>query len=475
MISVPGVGSGLDINSIVESLVSAESDAKTRLLANRRSGISSEVSAFGSLKSIVETLRTSAAKLANPATFTAFSASSQDTSYFTVEATVQASAGVYDVEVRGLAEQHKLLSPGYSDANTDVGFGIMTISVGSDSFDVEIDSENQTLNDIRNAINDAQDNTGVSATLLTVDDGTGGTLTKLVLTSNETGADNAITVTVADDDGNNTDGSGLSAFYYDTADATTPEHMTEINEALDAELYIDSQKVLSASNTVTDVLDGVTLNLAKAETGVINKLTISPNINSAKTAVESFVTSYNAFINQVNSLTAYNAETGVGGVLLGDATLRTLSNSVRIGVSSSLPGLSNEFRNIVELGITSTANGTLQIDQAKLTEALNSNSVDVATLFSADNGIATGLSNKLNEYVRTDGIFENKTESLNDSIEDIDDDLEALSLRMEALESRLFAQFAALDQLMSQLNSTSSFLTQQFDQISQITQSRSRR
>lgn len=475
MISVPGVGSGLDINSIVESLVSAESDAKTRLLANRRSGISSEVSAFGSLKNIVETLRASAARLANPETFTAFSASSQDSSYFTVAATAQASAGVYDVEIRGLAEQHKLLSAGYVDANTDVGFGTMTISVGTDSFNVEIDSENQTLVDIRNAINDAQDNTGVSATLLTVDDGAGGTLTKLVLTSNETGADNAISVTVADADGDNTDSSGLSAFYYDAADATTPEQMTEINEALDAELYIDNQKVLSASNTVTDVLDGVTLNLARAETGVINTLTISADTDSAKTAVESFVTSYNAFINQINALTAYNAETGVGGVLLGDATLRTLSNSVRIGVSSSLPGLSNEFRNIVELGITSTANGTLQIDQARLTEALNSNSADVATLFSSDNGIANVLSNKLNEYVRTDGIFENKTESLNDSIEDIDDDLEALSLRMEALESRLFAQFAALDQLMSQLNSTSSFLTQQFDQISNITQPRSRR
>ena len=473
MISVPGIGSGLDINAIVEGLVSAESDAKTQLLASRRSDIQSEISAFGNLKSVVDTLRSSAAKLANANTFTAYTATSSDTSYFTVSSNNSAAAGIYDIEVRALAESQKLMTAGFADADTNVGTGTISITTGGESFDVLIDSENQTLTDIRNAINNAEDNTGVSATLLTVDDGAGGTLTKLILTADQTGTENAITVNVTDDDGNHTDGNGLSVFYYDTSDdnpTPVPEQMTEINPAVDAELYIDNQRILSSSNTVNGALEGVTLNLSKAETGVTNTLTIAPNNNAVKSNIQSFVTSYNNFISLTNSLTDFNVETGVAGILIGDATVRALSNGIRVNLSSSLPGNNNEFKNLVDLGITTNANGLLEIDSSKLDSALSSSSNEVAALFSSENGIATKLNNFLNEYVRADGIFENKTDGLNETVDDINEDLESLALSMQALEERLFAQFTTLDFIMTQLNSTSSFLTQQFEQISNITQ-----
>ncbi len=476
MISVPGIGSGLDINSIVDGLVAAEGDAKTRLLATQRSDISSEVSAFGSLSSAVDLLRSASAALASSSTYNTYAVSSQDPEFFTASATeVQSAASEYDIEIRQLAEQQKLLSPAATDADTDVGSGTLTITVGADSFNVIIGSDNQTLTDIRDAINDAEDNTGVTASLLNVDDGGGNTVTKLVLTANETGAANAMTVTVADDDGNNTDASGLSVFYYDTLDGTSPEQMTEINEALDAELYIDNQRVLSTTNVVTDAIQGISINLNKAETGVINKLTTSADTGTVRNAIESFVSSYNTYIGQVNAFTDFNAETGVAGVLLGDATVRTLTNAVRTGISNTLPGLGNEFRNLVELGITTTESGALEIDQTVLNDAITSNLSDVETLFAAENGIATQLSSVLNEYTRNDGILQTKTEGLNESIDDIDNSLEALALSLETLEARLLAQFATLDQIVNQLNSTSSFLTQQFEQISQINQARSRR
>lgn len=469
MLSVPGIGSGLDVSALVDGLVSAEGDAKTQLLATRRNDISSEVSAFGALKNALESLHTATTTLATNSTYTDFSATSGNTDFFTVSATSQATAGNYDIEIRQLAEAHKLLSPGLADAETDVGTGTLSIGINGESFDVVIDSDNQTLSGIRNAINNATDNIGVSATLLTVDDGSGGTLTKLVLTANETGEENAISINVTDDDGNHTDANGLSIFYFDTADATTPEQMTEINEAIDAEIYIDSQRILSASNIISEALEGITLTLKQAEAGTNNSLVIATDINNARNSIESFVNAYNNFASLADSLSDFNADTGATGILIGDATLRTLSNAVLEDITYTLPGLSNEFSNLVDLGITTNENGLLEIDSAILTDALTNNSADVEVLFASDNGIATQLDTLLTQYTQSNGIIDSKTEGLNETIEDIDEDLVTLNRSLETLEARLLEQFTALDIILTQLNSTSSFLTQQFEQIQNIT------
>ncbi len=468
MISFTGLGSGLDIDAIVSGLVSAEGDAKTFLLSNKRSDIQTEISAFGNLKNIVTSLQTSTNILADASTFLKTSATSQDTSYFTVSSTTSATAGTYEIEIRTLAESQKLMSPGYTDSATNVGTGTLTISVGSDAFNVTIDSSNQTLAGIRDAINNASDNTGVTATLITVDDGVGGTLTKLVLTSDNTGTANALTVTVNDDDLTDTDSAGLSALYYDTGDATSPEQMTEINAAADAEFYIDGQKVLSSSNTVSSAIDGVTLNLLKAGTGVFNDLTVSHDTQSVKDAINVFVSNYNSFMSFTKNLTVYDADTGTAGILLGDATLRTLSNSVRANISQSVTGITGPYLNLVDLGITTSSTGTLVIDDTKLDAALADNESDVASFFSSTDGLATRLGSTLNEYTKSEGILDNKTSGLNETINDIDADLADLSLQLTALEERLYAQYSALDLIVSELNSTSEFLTQQFEQIAKI-------
>lgn len=474
MLSIPGVGSGLDVTALVDSLVAAEGDARTQLLASRRNGINSEISAFGQVKSTLENLRSATSTLADISTYTDFSAFSSDTDFFTVTANSLAAAGNYDIEIRSLAESHKLLSEGVADADTDVGSGTLDIAVGGETFSVEIDSDNQTLSDIRNAINSAEDNTGVTATLLTVDDGVGGTLTKMVLTANETGEDNAISINVTDDDGNHTDNMGLSIFYYDPNDVTTPEQLSEINAAIDAEFYIDNQRILSSSNTVSDALEGVTLTLQQAENGTINQLSVTTDTNGTNTAIQSFVNAYNSFIALTDSLTDFNAETGVSGILIGDATLRTLTNAITQDVTYTLPGLSNEFNNLVDLGITTNESGLFEIDLSVLDEALTSNSADVATLFASDTGIATQLESLLTEYVQSNGILDNKTEGLNETVDDINEDLISLNNSLETLEARLLQQFSALDIIMTQLNSTSSFLTQQFEQISNIINFRDR-
>lgn len=468
MISVTGIGSGLDIDSIVTSLVAAEGDAKTLLLASQRSDTEFEVSAFGALKSTLSNFATSLTFLKTAANFESNTLTSDEPTVFTAtSASGSIAPGVFGVEVRALAEAHKLLTPGFTDQDTVVGTGSLTISVGSDSFTVEIDNDNDTLVEISNAINSATDNTGVSATVVNVDDGAGGTEAKLILSSDSTGTDNEITVTVDDDDLDDTDAAGLSAFYYDTSDATTPERLTEINAAIDAEIYIDGQKVLSSSNTVVDAIDGVTITVLKEDSGTVYDLAIETDTQTIRTNIESFLTNYNSLRTFMNDVTEFDQATGEAAVLLGDSTTRNLSNQIRTIVSDSVTGISSPFTTLVDLGITTSKEGTLTVNPNKFNDAFQ-NMDDIAELFSSENGIATKLDSIVNEYVKIDGLLDKKSEGLNATIVDIDEDLAALQLRLDSLETRLLAQFSAMDAIVAQLNTTSSFLTQQFEAISNI-------
>jgi flagellar hook-associated protein 2 len=475
MISVTGIGSGLDIDSIVTSLVAAEGDAKTLLLANQRSDTEFEVSAYGALKSTLASFSSSLTFLKTTSNFQQNTLTSADPTVFTAtSASGDIAPGVFGVEVRALAEAHKVMTTGFTDQDTVIGTGSLTISVGNDSFTVNIDSNNDTLAQISSAINSATDNTGVSATIVNVDDGSGGTEAKLILSSDNTGTDNEITITVDDDDLDDTDASGLSAFYYDTSDATTPERMTEINTAVDAEIYIDGQKVLSSSNTVVDAIDGVTITALKEDTGNVHSLTVTTDTDTIKSNINSFVTNYNTLRTFLNDVTEFDPATGEAAVLLGDATTRNLTTQLRTTISDVVTGISSQFTTLVDIGITTTSTGTLTVNSTKLNAALASSTEDISELFSSTNGVATKLDSVVNEYIKVDGLLDSKTNGLNATIVNINEDLQALQLRLDSLETRLLAQFSAMDSIVAQLNTTSSFLTQQFEAISNINNRSSR-
>ena len=476
MVAVTGIGSGLDINGLVTSLVAAEGDAKTLLLSNKRSDTQFEISAFGGLKSILtNSFAPSLTFLKTPLNFQSNTLTPSDPDVFTVtSATGSIAPGAFDIEVRDFAEAHKVITSGFTDQDTVVGTGSLTISVGSDSFTVTIDSENDTLAQIRSAINDASDNTGVSATIVNVDDGSGGTEAKLILSSNNTGTDNAIKVIVDDDDSVDTNAAGLSAFYFDTSDGTTPEQLTEINAAIDAEVYVDGQKVLSSSNTVVDAIQGVTITLLKKDPGTTHQMTVASDIPTIKSNIEAFVANYNTLRTFLSDVTEFDPATGDASVLLGDATTRGFSNQIRSQISNTVTGISGSFTSLVNLGITSNKDGTLKIDQNKLSSALSTNMDDVAELFSSTNGVATKLDNVVNEYTKINGLLDKKVEGLTKTVTGLDDDLQDLQRSLETLEIRLLKQFSGLDILLSDLNTTSNFLAQQFEAIANITNFRKR-
>ncbi|MDX1519173.1 MAG: flagellar filament capping protein FliD [Gammaproteobacteria bacterium] len=460
MISAPGVGTGLDINSLVQQLVSAEGDAKTAQLAGKRSTVEAKISAFGSLKSALSSLQTSLTSLKDPVTFSSSTATSGDPEVFTASVTGSPGNGVFQVQVQTLAEAHRVISDGYASSGTVVGTGDLTIQVGSNAFTITIDSNNDTLSEIRDAINTATTNTGVTASIVNVDDGMGGTEAKLVFTSDETGTDNEITITVDDDDLDDTDANGLSAMVYDP-DGSGITNASEANAAVDSVIFIDGQQVTSSTNTVTGALDGVTINLLAADPGNTHDLTLALDKNKITNAVTTLVNNFNLLANLVSDLTAYDAESGAAGVLIGDLTLLTLDSRIRKELTDTVNGLTGDLTNIVSLGITTNADGTLSFDSSKLSDALDSNLQAVADIFSSEDGVAVQLDSLLDGFLTTNGVIQGKTDGLNNTLEDIDESLAALGLRLESLEERLLAQFTALDTLVARLNSTSSFLTRE--------------
>lgn len=462
-VSAPGLGSGLDVSGIVNDLIAAEGDNKTLLLTNKRASTEQKISAFGALKSALSSFQTANNSLTDSSSFKTTDVSSANKDLFTVSASGEPEPGDFDIEVRALAEAQKLLSPGYTNNSSPVGTGSLTISVGVTSFSVNISSENNTLEGIRDAINDASDNQGVRATILTVDDGTGtGTVSKLVFTSEKTGTANSLTITTIDDDGNNTDTSGLSNLVYDPS-GTGTTNTTEINEAVNADVYIDGQRVISSTNEVVDAIEGVTIDLVKAEVGTTAKLSINTNTDNISSSVNSFINSYNALISNMNDMTDLDIENSTAGILLGDTTLLNIRSSLQREISATSLGLSSSFTSLVDIGVTTKSDGSLELDTEKFNAALEEDFEAISELFTSDGGVSKRIDTVLESFLQEDGVLDSKTKGLNRTVESIDDDLVALNEELTALEERLFAQFTTLDLTISQLQSTGDFLTQQFE------------
>ncbi|KAA3627632.1 MAG: flagellar hook-associated 2-like protein [Proteobacteria bacterium] len=454
-ISSPGIGSGLDIGSLVSQLVAAEGQVQSNRLDTKEAKAQATLSAVGTLKGALADFQNSLASLKTSSTFSNRKATSQNTDFFTTSATGSAAIGNYNIEVVQLAQTNKVRSAGFADSDTVVGMGTLTIAAGMDSFAITIDSSNDTLAEIRDAINSASGNSFVNATIVNVDDGVGGTESRLLLSGTKVGAGNAITITVDDNDLNDTDASGLSQL--------ATGNLVQMDAAQDAIIEIDSQTVTRSSNSISDAIDGVTIELVQAHQtlGDTTELSVAADTVGVSSAINTFVTSYNKMIGAFNQLSSYDATTGATGILFGDATLRSVQTQIRREFTSSVAGLTGDVRNLVQLGITTQEDGTLKIDSTKLNSAITDDLSDVTMLFSSSNGVATRLNSLIDSYIGSSSVLDSRSKSLNNQIEDISDQREALSRRLASLESRLLAQFSAMDALVSQLKSTSNYLTQQ--------------
>ena len=389
-LSSAGVGSGLDVTSLVSSLMAAEQKPLNALTA-QASKYTTKLSSLGTFQNNLVTYQATAKALMDSASFQTISASASDNSSVTGSLTSGAVPGNYSLEVNQLAQSQKLVSTGISNASAIVGSGTISFNFGSiqggnisngrytgatftnnasSSKTVTIDSSNNTLTGISAAINAA--GLGITATL--INDGSSAP-NRLVLTNTQTGQTQSMSIAVSGDEGLAT------LLNYDPSN-NSGQALSELTKAQDAQLKIDGIVITKSSNTITEAITGVTLSLQKINTGNPTSLSLTRNTNTLTTNLTNFVNGYNTLIGTITSVTAYDQKTKTGAALYGESSLRAIKNQIRSTLTAALPN-SGGFTNLNQLGISFQKDGTLALDSSKLQAAIANSYDKVASLFTA--------------------------------------------------------------------------------------------
>jgi flagellar hook-associated protein 2 len=443
-----GIGSGLDIDSLVTQLVTAEGQGPKLRIDRKEATIQADLSAFGQLKSALSEFKSALVGLNNDSSFQARSSVSSNADLFTASASFIATESSYKIEVLGLVQAEKVRSDSFAAADETVGTGTLDISLGVATFQVVVDATNNKLVDIKDAINNAVDNPGITASIVNVDTGP-----QLVLTSNDKGAANTITVAAVDDNA----GDGFDLTRLDTA------NLTVVDPAQDASFMLDGQLVTRGSNSISDVITGVTLNLNKAEIGTVETLTISLDESGVKEKVNKVISAYNNLADVMKNLAKYDPETKTAAILQGDPMLRGIESTLRRIMSDSQDGLA--YGSLAALGIKTDERGHLNIDSSKFDKIMSEDFTAISQLFVGDEGLVNRLDQTLSSYLGFGGMLDAKTDALKSGVDRLADDRERLSDRLIAIEKRMRRQFNAMDTLLGQLQGTSTFLTQQLDNL----------
>lgn len=469
-----GAGSGLELETLVQKLISAEGAPRMNALAKREASVQAGISAFGSLKSALDQFRSGVRALNTDGALQQRSVSTGNSTLFSASASTTAAAGTHSIQVLGMAQSQRLISTAdLADANATVGAGTLTISLGADSFDITTDADT-TLGELKTRINEAAGDTGISATLMVVakdpDDASAGTVTRLVLSSSRTGSANTIAVTVADADGTDTDDQGLSRFYFSTNDLQNSQ-LDQQQAAADARIVVNGLVAHSASNTFSEVLEGVTITVLKDPTDplapAVESLGISMDRSGVAARIKSFVDGYNEVIKTLRDLSSFDSSTGKAGPLNGDAVVRGIASRLRtiIATQASSDGQS---LSLSQLGISTQRDGTLALDSGKLDAALANGFAQVDELFRGEQGIATRLLETLGGYLDGDSLLTSRSQGYDRQLKQINTERETLNTRLEKIEAQYRSRFAALDTLVGQLQSTGSFLDAQLANTSNI-------
>ena len=389
-----GVGSGLDLGTLVSGLIEAERAPVENRLNLKQQNITTELSAFGLLRSSLSQFQASLDGLKNSSAFNAKSITASDESVFSTSVESFADVGSYSVEVLALAKAQSLATSAataFATVDDVIGSGTLTIQLGTtttspsysftpdparppQAIDISAANGNDTVSGLRDYIND--NDFGFQASI--VDDGTNGY--RLVFTSEDTGAANSMELTVtADGDGNDIDNAGLSQLAFN---ASAQGSLVQNVEAQDASLTINGLGITRDTNSISGAINGVTLDLLKADVGNIVNTDVKEDRAEITATINGFVGAYNELSESIKSLTNYDAETGTGSVLIGDFTVRSISSQIRSVLFGSISGLQGNIKSLVDIGITTNSNGTLDVDSAKLSDALDNYPSEVEALFS---------------------------------------------------------------------------------------------
>ncbi len=455
-----------DVTTLVSQLMAVERKP-IDALNTKISDTQAKISSFGTLSSLVSSFQTASSNLNT--SLQKLTATASDASALSATADSTGVPGTYAVNVSLLAQSQNLVAAGQTSSTAAIGSGASTTltfdfgtigggtltsgvysgatftSNGNGTASITIDSSNNTLEGIRDAINAAS--MGVTATI--VNDGSG-TPYRLALTSTSSGAANSMKITTSGGDA-----AIDSLLAYDPAGT---QNLNQTLAAQNASLTVNGIAITSASNTVSGAIQGVTLTLRNT-TSTPDSLTVARDTTSINSAASSFVDAYNALASQIKSRSAYGTSTTTAGVLAGDSTLRLMQDQLRDIFLT--PATGGTLTSLAQVGIAFQRDGVLQLDSSKLNSAIATSFSDVTNLFSSSTGFATRLETWAKTALSAGGLIDSRTKSLNDYVKDRNDEVDRLELQMAALEKKYTAEYTNLNLLLSRMNTTSAFLTQQ--------------
>ena len=473
-ITSTGLGSGLNVTDILDRLMAVE-QRPLELLQTAASTLNTRLSNVGKLQGQFAALRDKANALTAPTLWSGTTATSADAAAVKVSTGSNASAGSYAVNVSRLAVGQTVTSSAQPLASSSLGEGTLTIELGSwgagdpaagfsaksgsSAVSISIGAGETSLSAIRDKINSA--GAGVTASLVTDASGT-----RLSLRSQATGGENAFRVSVAETSPDGDASTGLSALAYDASSAGSP--MARTMRAANAELTVNGIALSSASNTLSDVVDGLTLNLLKTTSADVD-VSVAADTTSVKTAITEFVGAFNTLASFIRTQTAYNADSKSAGALQGDQGTLALQSQLR-GVLNQGSSASSVWSRLSDIGLVLKSDGTLENNEAKLDNALG-NLGELKKLMAGDGsstaemGFVRRFKNMADAALGSSGVFESRNTSLNATIARNTRAQDAMELRLEKTRARLQAQYSALDTKMATLNNLSTYMTQQITQM----------
>lgn len=390
-----GAGSGIDTSNLVKQLTAIERSAPQKRIDTRRDLTQTQISDFGLLSSAMATLKDAAKKLTDPEGMFSKSASYTESNALVptkLDTTVQ--PGTYTFTVEAIAKSQSLSSGVFSAANATIGEGTLTFNFGNvtasggamtgfsqdadaDAVEIVIDSSNNTLEGLRDAINKAD--FGVQATI--VNNGSG----YILQVNAASGANNELEITVSDDDGNNTDDAGLSRFAFNTS----ASNLTHNQDGSDAHLTINGLTVYRESNVINDIVEGLSLDVRQADPGNPITITVNEDKAFAEQTIRDFVTAYNDFLAAIKpAVGIFEKEDEEGktqtltGSLANDSLARSIISQIRATISSAVPGLADSgFKTLGAIGIRTELNGNMSINEKTFKKAMETNFADIQKLF----------------------------------------------------------------------------------------------
>ncbi|MGB6242131.1 MAG: flagellar filament capping protein FliD [Castellaniella sp.] len=447
MATVSSIGiSGLPLADLLQNLEKNENQVLL-VIKDRHTAAEAKLTAYGKLKEAITAFQKTAEVAGNTDSFGALAAKTGSDA-ISVTTTNQAIPGQYSVQIDSLAAAQTLVYGGRADRGADIGTGgTITFTVNGEEKTLDLTGKGTSLDSLVQAINSNPD-LGINATI--VNNGTSGSQYQLLLTNRDTGTEAAVSKIQVD--GN----ADLQAFLgYDSTGTNTG---ITVSAAANASFSINGIAITSQSNTISNVIDGVTLTLNQT-TASATSLSLTQDTSVAKKAVEDFVKSYNNLLGSIKGLTAYDAESQKGQPLMGDSVTRSVQNRMRDAISGSK---GDGGINLSQIGITTDPKtGELLIDSAKLGKALTDNGEAVKSLFTSDTGLGKRVTDTAESFTKFEGALSSAETGMTKTVADIKKQFDATSDRIAERMDTYRNQFTQLDVMVSQMNSLSSYLSQQ--------------